>query len=129
MYNFTQSVQFYTQCMYFTHNLICEFELPDASLRCFVVRQLLLCIYALSSVKFSGLKLWLCKKSDKYEVCIMFSFLRNQKSKHTHLEAISFTPHLQYTTIIVAFSLQSAFDGFSMLGKSHHVFLSQKSKV
>ena len=26
-------------------------------------------IYALSSVKFSGLKLWLCKKSDKYEVC------------------------------------------------------------
>ena len=26
-------------------------------------------IYALSSVKFSGVKLWLCKKSDKYEVC------------------------------------------------------------
>ena len=47
---------------------MCEFELPDASLRCFVVRQLLSRIYALSSVKFSGLKLWLCKKSDKYEV-------------------------------------------------------------
>ena len=26
-------------------------------------------IYALPSVKFSGLKLWLFKKSDKYEVC------------------------------------------------------------
>ena len=49
--------------------MICEFELPNVSLRCFVVRQLLSCIYALSSVKFSGLKLWLCKKSDKYEVC------------------------------------------------------------
>jgi len=47
---------------------MCEFELPDVSLRCFVARQLLLRIYALSSVKFSGLKLWLCKKSDKYEV-------------------------------------------------------------
>ena len=41
---------------------MCEFELPDVSLRCFVARQLLLRIYALSSVKFSGLKLWLCKK-------------------------------------------------------------------
>ena len=47
---------------------MCEFELPDVSLRCFVARQLLLRIYALSSVKFSGLKLWLCKKCDKYEV-------------------------------------------------------------
>ena len=28
-------------------------------------------IYALSSVKFSGLKLWLCKKSDKYEVWVV----------------------------------------------------------
>ena len=50
---------------------MCEFELPDASLRCFVVRQLLSRIYALSSVKFSGLKLWLCKKSDNYEVCAL----------------------------------------------------------
>ena len=25
-------------------------------------------IYALSSVKFPGLKLWLCKKDDKYQV-------------------------------------------------------------
>ena len=48
---------------------MCEFELPDVSLRCFVATQLLLRIYALSSVKFSGLKLWLCKKCDKYEVC------------------------------------------------------------
>ena len=49
---------------------MCEFELPDVSLRCFVARQLLLRIYALSSVKFSGLKLRLCKKCDKYEVWI-----------------------------------------------------------
>ena len=49
---------------------MCEFELPDVSLRCFVARQLLLQIYALSSVKFSELKLWLCKKCDKYEVCL-----------------------------------------------------------
>ena len=48
--------------------MICEFELPDVSLRCFVVKQLLLRIYALSSVKFPGLKLRLCKKNDKYEV-------------------------------------------------------------
>ena len=47
---------------------MCEFELPDVSLRCFVATQLLLRIYALSSVKFSGLKLWLCKICDKYEV-------------------------------------------------------------
>ena len=31
---------------------MCEFELPDVSLRCFVATQLLLRIYALSSVKF-----------------------------------------------------------------------------
>ena len=49
---------------------MCEFELPDVSLRCFVARQLLLQIYALSSVKFLGLKLRLCKKKDKYEVWI-----------------------------------------------------------
>ena len=52
---------------------MCEFELPDVSLRCFVATQLLLRIYALSSVKFSGLKLWLCKKCDKYEVCIILA--------------------------------------------------------
>ena len=48
---------------------MCEFELPDVTLRFFVATQLLSRIYALSSVKFSGLKLWLCKKCDKYEVC------------------------------------------------------------
>ena len=41
------------------------------SLRSFVVKQLLSRIYALPSVKFSGLKLWLCKNSDKYEVCAL----------------------------------------------------------
>ena len=37
-------------------------------LRCFVARQLLLQIYALSSVKFPNLKLRLCKINDKYQV-------------------------------------------------------------
>ena len=85
--NFTHSVKFYTnsvglgtertfaQCkiLHTVYNVhtehIYDFELPDVSLRCFVVRQLLSHIYALSSVKFSDLKLWLCKISDKYEVC------------------------------------------------------------
>ena len=39
------------------------------TLRGFVARHLLSRIYALSSVKFLGLKLRLCKKKDKYEVC------------------------------------------------------------
>ena len=47
------------------------FEFLDGSLRCFVARQLLLQIYALSSVKFPHLKLWLCKRNDKYEVCML----------------------------------------------------------
>ena len=63
---------------------MCEFELPDVSLRCFVARQLLLRIYALSSVKFSGLKLWLCKKCDKYEVWPMY--IKNDRGVFvTHL--------------------------------------------
>ena len=41
---------------------MCEFELPDVSLRCFVERQLLFQIYALSNVKFPHHKQWLCKK-------------------------------------------------------------------
>ena len=38
------------------------------TLLCFVARHLLSRIYALSSVKFLGPKLRLCKKKDKYEV-------------------------------------------------------------
>ena len=34
------------------------------------MKQFLSRIYALLSVKFSGLKSRLCKKSDKYEVCL-----------------------------------------------------------
>ena len=49
---------------------MCEFELPDVSLRCFVAMQLLLQIYALSCVKFPGLELRLCIKDDKYQVCM-----------------------------------------------------------
>ena len=37
-------------------------KLPGVTLRFFVVRELLSRIYALSSVKFPSLKLWLCKK-------------------------------------------------------------------
>ena len=43
--------------------------LPNIDLRCFVARQFLSQIYALLSVKFSGLKKSQCKKYDKYEVC------------------------------------------------------------
>ena len=50
---------------YFSHNS--WFEFSDGSLRCFVARQLLLQIYAHSSVKFPQLKWRLCKKNDKYE--------------------------------------------------------------
>ena len=63
---------------------MCEFELPDVSLRCFVARQLLLQIYALSSVKFSELKLWLCKKCDKYEVCADVSLIMSRKNVSIH---------------------------------------------
>ena len=40
----------------------------NIDLRCFVARQFLSQIYALLSVKFSGLNMCECKKSDKYEV-------------------------------------------------------------
>ena len=56
-FNYTHRVWFYTQCM-----------ILQASLRCFVARQLLYRIYALSSVKFSGLKLWLRNINDKYQL-------------------------------------------------------------
>ena len=63
MYDFTHSV-------YISHinNYVIFSSQMLVSLRSFVVKQLLSRIYALPSVKFSGLKLWLCKKSDKYEV-------------------------------------------------------------
>ena len=51
MYNFTHNVYFYTQGV-ILHN----------DLRCFVARQFLSRIYALSSVKISGLKMCECKK-------------------------------------------------------------------
>ena len=44
----------------------------------FTYRKLLSCIYALSSVKFAGVKLWLCKKSDKYEVWPYGGFNKGQ---------------------------------------------------
>ena len=46
--------------------------LPNINLRCFVARQFLSQIYALLSVKFSGLKMCECKKNDKYQVCQWF---------------------------------------------------------
>ena len=58
-------VKLYTQLK----NLHTEYNFPlYFTLRCFVARHLLSQIYALSSVKFLGLKLQLCKKRDKYEV-------------------------------------------------------------
>ena len=62
----------YTQCIIlhtvYNFTFIDNFELLGVTLRCFVAKQLLLRIYALSSVKFPGLKLRLCKKNDKYQV-------------------------------------------------------------
>ena len=56
----------YTQCIIlhtvYNFTFSDNFELLGVTLRCFVARQLLSRIYALSSVKFFGLKLRLCKK-------------------------------------------------------------------
>ena len=59
---------------YFTHcvilHTVCNFT-HKVALRCFfVARRVLSWNYALSSVKFLGPKLRLCKKSDKYQVCV-----------------------------------------------------------
>ena len=48
--------------------------LSNIDLRCFVARQFLSQIYALLSVKFSGLKMCECKKNDKYQVCSLNNF-------------------------------------------------------
>ena len=52
-----------------------RFEFSNGSLICLDAWQLLSPIHALSSVKFPGLKLWLCKKDDKYEVTL---FIKHQ---------------------------------------------------
>ena len=67
--NFTQCVIWLT-IQHTSHNFHTThgFEFSDGSLCCSVARQLLLQIYALSSVKFPHLKLQFCKKNDKYEV-------------------------------------------------------------
>ena len=51
---------------------MCDFTLCAIcaiNLRCFVARPFLSEIYALLSVKFSGLKMCGCKKNDKFQVC------------------------------------------------------------
>ena len=83
--DFTRSVWFYAQCVIlhtvcnFTHCAIlhtvwniCEILLCCGDLRCFVARQFLSQIYALLSVKFSGLKICLFEKNGKYQVCVSF---------------------------------------------------------
>ena len=98
---------------------MCEFELPDVSLRCFVARQLLLRIYALSSVKFSGLKLWLCKKCDKYEVCIQPNLFTN-----VHLINSMTRPHQylnsQHSNLFCMFLFPKAFCHFKQ--SSHYTW-------
>ena len=63
----------YTQCIIlhtvYNFTFSDNFEIIGVTVRCFVARQILSRIYALLSVKFPGLKLWLCKKNDKYQVC------------------------------------------------------------
>ena len=103
VYNFTQSVKFYTQCIYFTHNLICEFELPDVSLRCFVVRQLLWCIYALSSVNFQASNCGCVKKvtNMKYVHTGMggsYHWMRLRK----HVDHGSLWDQFEFSTIYIA---------------------------
>ena len=66
--NFTHSVWYYAQFI-ISHIIFFCIWAHNVSLRCFVPRQLLSRICALSGVKFPGLKLRLCKKIDKYEVC------------------------------------------------------------
>ena len=56
--------------------------LSNIDLRCFVARQFLSQIYALLSVKFSGLKMCECKKNDKYEVWVMMWQLKKKITKH-----------------------------------------------
>ena len=72
MYNY------YTQCIIlhtvYNFTFSDNFELLGVTLRCFVARQLLSRIYALLSVKFPGLKLRLCKKNDKYQVCLPIKY-------------------------------------------------------
>ena len=48
----------------------CREAICAINLRCFVARPFLSEIYALLSVKFSGLKMCGCKKNDKFQVCI-----------------------------------------------------------
>ena len=87
MYDFTHSV-------YISHinNYVIFSSQMLVSLRSFVVKQLLSRIYALPSVKFSGLKLWLCKKIDKYEVwtwcCHGLQGYRYQQVKPPHSGSI-----------------------------------------
>ena len=55
--------------LWWLFTLFCREAICAINLRCFVARPFLSEIYALLSVKFSGLKMCGCKKNDKYEVC------------------------------------------------------------
>ena len=87
MCNFTHSVLFHT------HRVILHTRLLYAVF--FVARQLLSQIDVLSSVKFPGLKLRLCKKNDKYQVCqlgwlcLKSDLLLGEIRQVTELEMIS----------------------------------------
>ena len=65
VYKITQCVVLHTDCS-FTHT-VCNFT-QNIDSGCFVARQFLSQIYALLSVKFSGLKMCWCKKNDKSQV-------------------------------------------------------------
>ena len=68
MCNFTRNVWFYTKFTLFCCEAFCV-----TNLHCFVARQFLSQIYALFSVKFTDLKMCQCKKSDKYEVWMLYT--------------------------------------------------------
>ena len=56
--------------LWWLFTLFCREAICAINLRCFVARPFLSEIYALLSVKFSGLKMCECKQDDKYQVCL-----------------------------------------------------------
>ena len=65
---------------------VCNFA-HCGGLHYFVARQFLSHIYALLSVKFSGLKICECKNNDKYQVCLC-----NKSNVQTEFRQIAFQP-------------------------------------
>ena len=83
--NFTQCVIWLT-IQHTSHNFHTThgFEFSDGSLCCSVARQLLLQIYALSSVKFPHLKLQFCKKMTNMRYWVSHLAVHRQGAAQEH---------------------------------------------